>query len=350
LSAALGLALPRTHVGRVVAHEPGFADLFLDAESGFEVLADGFQWSEGPAWLPPNNALDLPAGVLFSAVRENKIYFYTQDTTRPGVVVFDEASGCDGDDCRQLVEPGTNGLMYHDALQGLVRCEHGRRAVAIVLGGGRRAVLTQTYKGKRFNSPNDLTMLPNGDILFTDPPYGLNYRNETNNFEASAHRDLHHNGVYLLTLEKMKTAISTGRPQEPVRLRMLSKMARPNGIAAAADDAFVVANCEAGKAGFWARCKLAGGTSKCKTFVRVGETYAQYAGKPDGIKMDSSGRLWATGPGGVHVYDQEGTLLGALLTWKKTGNLLLSPEPDNAVYVTADDSLLRIKLKHSIAA
>ena len=63
--------------------------------------------------------------------------------------------------------------MYHDALQGLVRCEHGRRAVAIVLGGGRRAVLTQTYKGKRFNSPNDLTMLPNGDILFTDPPYGL---------------------------------------------------------------------------------------------------------------------------------------------------------------------------------
>ena len=66
--------------------------------------------------------------------------------------------------------------------------------------------------------------------------------------------------------------------------------------------------------------------------------------------MDSSGRLWATGPGGVHVYDQEGTLLGALLTWKKTGNLLLSPEPDNAVYVTADDSLLRIKLKHSIAA
>ena len=111
LSAALGLALPRTHVGRVVAHEPGFADLFLDAESGFEVLADGFQWSEGPAWLPPNNALDLPAGVLFSAVRENKIYFYTQDTTRPGVVVFDEASGCDGDDCRQVCASPTKPVL-----------------------------------------------------------------------------------------------------------------------------------------------------------------------------------------------------------------------------------------------
>eukprot|EP00043_Microstomoeca_roanoka_P008972 m.85896 g.85896 ORF g.85896 m.85896 type:complete len:101 (+) comp14441_c0_seq7:100-402(+) len=69
---------------------------------------------------------------------------------------------------------------------------------------------------------------------------------------------------------------------------------------------------------------------------------------PRNIQVDKHGRLWATGPGGVRVYDQEGHLLGLLHTGRKTGNVLLTPEPDNSVYITADDMLLRIKLRRGL--
>eukprot|EP00043_Microstomoeca_roanoka_P008970 m.85877 g.85877 ORF g.85877 m.85877 type:complete len:118 (+) comp14441_c0_seq4:979-1332(+) len=88
--------------------------------------------------------------------------------------------------------------------------------------------------------------------------------------------------------------------------------------------------------------------TSCKEFARVHDAYQHYFGKPDGLQVDKHGRLWATGPGGVRVYDQEGHLLGLLHTGRKTGNVLLTPEPDNSVYITADDMLLRIKLRRGL--
>ncbi|EGD83527.1 hypothetical protein PTSG_04136 [Salpingoeca rosetta] len=354
VTALLSFILPRTHLGTVISLEPGFDAMFVNSHYGMEVLAEGFDWAEGPAWLPHNNALNLEPGVVFSAVRENAIYIYTEHGGRDrdaGVFHVDTHAGCDGDDCKQMVEPGTNGLVYHEKLEGLIRCEHGRRVLGITLADDKHVVLASSFEGHRFNSPNDVTIMPNGDVIFTDPPYGLNFKNETDNFEASAHRDLNYNGVFLLTLKQMQAAIASGSPQEPKRLRMLSKMARPNGIAANGTNAFVISNCEASPRGFWARCKLdTSGHTKCKTFAEVKDAYAKYFGKPDGLKIDSEGRLWATGPGGVRVYDQQGNLQGLLLTGRKTGNLVFSPEPDNALYITADNMLLRMRLKHSIAA
>ncbi|MCX7827230.1 MAG: SMP-30/gluconolactonase/LRE family protein, partial [Verrucomicrobiae bacterium] len=137
-------------------------DKLIPPGAVIEKLAEGFDWAEGPVWWPADGCL------LFSDVPRNTVYKWKAGA---GVSVFLKPSGYTGPPMPGQREPGSNGLTL-DPEGRLVLCEHGDRRVARLEKDGRKTTLADRYEGKRLNSPNDLVFKSNGDLYFTDPPYG----------------------------------------------------------------------------------------------------------------------------------------------------------------------------------
>ena len=133
-----------------------------------EQLADGFKWTEGPVWVKTHGFL------LFSDIPNNRINVFKEGK---GVWTYLKNSGYTGQVKFTGEEPGTNGL-FLDPNGFLTMCEHGNRRVTRLNSDRTRTLLATHYQGRRFNSPNDLVWHSNGDLYFTDPPYGLPKRYE----------------------------------------------------------------------------------------------------------------------------------------------------------------------------
>jgi len=135
--------------------------------------------------------------LVFSDVFENKIYKYTPGMGEPEVLL--DPAGClkpEEDYCTQRLEPGSNGLAWDPVTNELVICEHGeRRLTRVSHKDGYRVPLVTGYEGKRLNSPNDLIFSRNGDMLFTDPIFGLKY--------VEHERELDIMGVYMVKRDQL---------------------------------------------------------------------------------------------------------------------------------------------------
>jgi gluconolactonase len=261
--------------------------------------------------------------LLFSDVPSNTVYCWKSGE---GVRVFLHPSGYTGATPRGG-EPGSNGLTT-DSQGRLVLCEHGDRRVGRLEKDGRHITLADRYQGKRFNSPNDLTYKSNGDLYFTDPPYGL----EKNMDDPK--KELSFQGVYRLT------------PTGEVTL-LTDRMTRPNGLAFSPDEkTLYVANSDPNQAVWMAfPVKPDGTLGESKVFFdSTAFVKAGRKGLPDGMKVDASGNLFATGPGGVLLFSPTGEHLGTINTGEATANCAWGDD-GSWLYITADMYLCRIKTK-----
>src|SRR5260370_7623420 len=151
--------------------------------------------------------------LLFSDVPLNTVYRWKEGEK---VSVFLRPSAYTGTVARGG-EPGSNGLNV-DAQGRLILCQHGDRRVARLADDGKSFVtLADRYLGKRFNSPNDAVYKSNGDLYFTDPPYGLLGKND------DPAKELDFNGVYRLAKDGTVTLLT-------------KEMTFPNGIALSPHD------------------------------------------------------------------------------------------------------------------
>ena len=177
----------------------------------------------------------------------------------------------------------------------------------------------------RLNSPNDLVYKSNGDLYFTDPPYGL-----PKNWDDPG-RELDFCGVYRLS------------PSGEITL-LTKDMTRPNGLAFSPDEkTLYVANSDPTKAVWMAfPVKDDGTLGAGKVFFDTTTWVASKKGLPDGMKVDKDGNLFATGPGGVLVLAPDGTLLGILATGVATANCNWGDD-GSTLYIAADKSLCRIR-------
>ncbi len=290
-------------------------DRLVPEDAVIEKLAAGFDWSEGPLWWRAETSL------LFSDVPQNVVYRYRDGE---GVTEFLRPSGHthDGPPGR---EPGSNGLTFD--LQGrLILCQHGNRQVARLEADGSFTTLASHYDGKRLNSPNDVVVKSNGDIYFTDPPYGLTGLND------SPDKELPFNGVFRL------------RPDGELTL-LTREMTFPNGLAFSPDESILyIANSDPQKAIWMAYPVLEDGTlGEGKLFFDATPWVPEFRGLPDGLKVDLEGNLFATGPGGVIVFSPEGDLLGRINPGVATANCAWGND-GATLYLTADMYLARIRL------
>ena len=305
-------------IGSIERLDPAL-DKLVAPDAKIERLAQGFEWAEGPVWVKRQGH------VLFSDVEKNTVHKWDPKTGH--ATPFLSPSGYTGSAARGG-EPGSNGLTL-DPQGRLVLCQHGDRRVARLNDDGRTfTTLADRYQGKRFNSPNDLVYDRNGNLYFTDPPYGLEGGNK------SPQKELDFNGVYLLR-----------KGGEVVLLT--KEFTFPNGIALSPDGkTLYVAQSDPNSPIVKAMdVKPDGTVGNSRVLFDAKHLMQGRKGLPDGLKVDREGNLWVTGPGGVLVLSKDGKHLGTLNTGEATANCGWGGRDGSDLYVTADMYLCRVKTK-----
>lgn len=306
---------------------PGL-ERIVPAHAVLERIATGFGWTEGPVW--------THGSLFFADILSNSIRRWTPGQ---GVSIFLQPSGYLGNSSFGGRDVGSDGMTL-DARGRLTVAGHAQRDVYRFESfnpHGPIAILADRYQGKQLNSPNDVVYRSDGSLYFTDPPYGLRTRSD-----SDPEKELKVNGVYRLprALEQ-----KPGAPPDRGALELLiSDMTRPNGIAFSPDEKYLyVNNSEPLKQ--WYRYRVLPDGRLTDSTLLYDATADPHHSTPDGMKVDEEGNVYSTGPGGVWIFNADGKVLGRLLIPEATANLAWAGADRRTLYITATTSVYRVRLK-----
>ncbi|HJO12900.1 MAG: SMP-30/gluconolactonase/LRE family protein [Gammaproteobacteria bacterium] len=304
------LAQDSASAGTVVKMDAAL-DALVPTNYRIEKLAGGFAFTEGPVWHSG------PGHLMFSDLRSNAIHIWDPEDGLSTFIqpVFEGES--------ETTSVGSNGLNI-DPQGRLLLCEHGNRRISRRERDGSITVLADNYQGRRLNSPNDSAYKSDGWLYFTDPPYGLA------GLEDDPARELDFNGIYRLS------------PDGELEL-LESNQTRPNGIAFSPDErTLYVANSDAENKVWMAYDVLDDGTmGEGRVFYDVNDQ--NETGAADGMKVDVNGNVFATGPGGVWIFDPSGKHLGTIKPDEVPANVAWGDD-GSTLYMTARTGLYKIEL------
>ena len=303
-------------------------DAIVPADAKLQQVTTGYTWTEGPIWIHSGY-------LLFADITSNSIRKVTAD----GVAsIFMQPSGYKGAVPYGGPEPGSNGMTL-DSRGRLTVAGHAQRNVWRLESVNPKAkvtILADMYEGKRLSSPNDLVYKSDGSLYFTDPPYGLRTQEDTD-----PEKELKVNGVYRIPGALQQ---APGAPPDRAKLELIVKdLPRPNGIAFSPDEKYLYVS-DSGK-GIWMRYTVQpdGSVTEGKLFGDAsGDTRT---GGPDGIKVDRSGNLYGSGPGGVWIFSPEGKHIGTIDMPERMSNLNWGGADARTLYITDSTSVYRITLK-----
>jgi gluconolactonase len=298
---------------KIVRLDPRINEL-VPPDAKIEIVADGFTWTEGPAWNRASGYL------LFSEVPKNAIHKW--DPAK-GVSLFLNPSGYHGSEPFTGREPGSNGLAY-DWEGRLVLCQHGDRRISRIEKDGSQTVLVDRYDGKRFNSPNDLVFRSNGDLYFTDPPFGL-----PKSYDDPA-KETPFQGVYRLSRDG--------------RVALLTKEIRaPNGIGFSPDEKKLYVADSARALWFAFDVEPDGTVSNGKVLFDGTVASKDRPGVADSLKVDVHGNVFGAAPGGIFIISPDGKLLGRFDLGTATGNCAWG-EDGSTLFIASSSAIYRIRL------
>ena len=307
-----------TDSDRIVRLDPRL-DALIPTNVSLDVVAD-FSEGDGPHWLE-SPVWDRRKGcLLFSDVKANAIWRWQRDE---GVRLFMQPSGYTGERPFAGEEPGSNGLVF-DSLGRLLICEHGDRRIRRLEADGTKTVLVDRYQGRRLNSPNDLVCRSNGDIFFTDPPFGL-----PRQFDDPG-RELSFSGVYRLSASGELTLL-------------LDDLRAPNGIAFSRDEKTLYVADGGQNRAAWLAYALGDDGPLGHGRVLLDVTGVSGFGGPDGIEVDHLGNIFGAGREAIFVIAADGTHLGTIPMGSITTNLGWG-EDGSTLFVTTERRLLRLRV------
>jgi gluconolactonase len=293
----------------IVRLDPAF-DALVAKDARLEKVGGGFSFTEGPLWRSDGH-------LWFSDLIANKIRSITPDGQ--AAVVIEQSGGPTTAPAGSYV--GSNGMIA-DQDGAVLVCQHAARQISRLDKDLKMTPVLQKFEGKRFNSPNDLVYKSDGALYFTDPPYGLVKQDD------DPAKELKFNGVFRYAKGRLEAIVKD--------------LSRPNGLAFSPDEKVLyVAN--SGPQRLWMRYDVApdGGISNGRVFADVsGE---KDAAVPDGMKVDSQGNVYASGPEGIRVFSAGGKHLGTIKTPESASNCNWGDD-GKSLYITAVTSVYRIKL------
>lgn len=268
----------------------------LDENAKVEKLATGLQFTEGPLWEPRGFLLfsDTPADTIYKL------------TAKGNLEVFRRPAG----------NPNGNTL---DREGRLVTAQHDRR-VTRTERNGKIVTLASQYQGKKLNSPNDIVVKSDGSIYFTDPPYGVSKEAEELGFY----------GVYRIN-------------RDGKLILLVTDMIRPNGLAFSPDEKkLYITDSQEGNIRVF-DVKADGTLENKRVFADM-----KVPGKDplaDGMKVDSQGNVYSTGPEGIWIFSPPGKLLGKIFLPENPTNIAWGDRDYKTLYITTYNSVYRIRLK-----
>jgi len=299
-------------IGTVNQMDPALESI-VPADYKIEKLQGGFQFTEGPVWIPGESP-----HLLFSDIPANTIFKWS---AAAGVEEFLKPV-YEGE--RTEGSLGSNGLLL-DPQGRLVLCEHGARRVSRMVDGELQTIVDE-YQDKRLNSPNDAVYASGGALYFTDPPYGLPEQDE------DPAKELDFNGVFRLS------------PDEEDLQLLTKEQTRPNGIGFSPDGkTLYVANSDQENR-VWMAYPVNDDGSIGEGGVFFDANALEAEGVPDGLAIDSKGYVYATGPGGVLILSPAGKHLGTIELPELPANCTFGGPQGNELYITARTGLYRIGL------
>ena len=260
-------------------------------------LATGFVFTEGPLWHPDGfyYFVDVRSSVLYRIV-----------PGKAAEVVRDKTGG-------------GNGTTF-DLERRLILCEGDNRRVTRTASDGRIDVLMDRYEGKRLNRPNDVVCKSDGSIYFTDP--GLRV--------PLAEREVPYAGVY--------------RVMPDGSTSLVADFEYPNGLAFSSDERLLyVANTRWAQYIHVLELDAAGRMVRRRIFADMSSDETD--GVPDGMKVDTEGRVFCTGPGGTWVFSREGKRLGIIRTPEVPANLAFGGPDLKTLFLTARTSVYTLRVK-----
>ncbi|GKT19078.1 SMP-30/gluconolactonase/LRE family protein [Acidovorax sp. SUPP2522] len=295
-------------------------------------VAGGFGFTEGVTWVQKGKQGYL----LFSDIPANVIHRYTPDGK---VTVFREKTGYQKADVWRAGMPFNNGKPQDDPAfekfnmigsNGMALDPQGRLVIATWAGrtidrvehNGQRTVLADRYQGKRFGGPNDVVVRKDGTIYFTDTYGGLLQG------DKDPAKEIELNAVYMLR---------NGRVQ-----RVVDDIPNTNGLAFSPDGTFLYANGSRDR--FIRRYAVAQDGSLSASTMFIDLRGEKSKGITDGMKVDSKGNLWTTGPGGIWAISPEGKALGVIYLPEDTTNLVFGDEDRKTLYVSAKTSIYKVRV------
>jgi len=291
-------------------------DEYISKDSKIEIIAKGFNWSEGPVWSKKLNALlfsDVPNNVIYKWDKKNGLSTFINEIGYSGIVPNSKKAG-------------TNGLTI-DQEGNLIICMHGDRRIVKLIDWNSKEFLpvATSFNNKLFNSPNDLVYNSKKELFFTDPPYGLQ------NGDNDKLKELQFNGVFRLSNDG--------------ELKVLIKnLSRPNGIAISIDEkTLYVANSDS-KNPVIMKYKITDeGVENPEVFFDGSVLSKKDIGLFDGLKVHPSGTIFATGPGGVLLINKEGNHIGTIRTKVRSANCAFDDKFEY-LYMTSHQYLTRIRI------
>lgn len=309
---------PTPPIGTLTVIDASFNAL-VPADARIEKLAEGFTWSEGPAWVQEGGYL------LFTDVPANTLYRWQQSE---GLSVFLKPSGLAHPDPRTVREAGANGL-FAEPDGTLLLADSGSRLVARLDPETRRkTTLATEFEGRRFNSPNDLVLHGSGAVFFTDPPYGLT------GLDASPLKEMRSNGVYRIDPEGRVELID-------------DSLGFPNGVALSPDGGTLyVSNSDPARP-VWMAYSLDdhGVVTGKRVFADASDLMGDgIPGLPDGMAVAQGGEIFATAPGGILVMDATGKRLGRIGTGMAISNCTFGDD-GRTLYLTSHTMLARLRVR-----
>lgn len=259
-----------------------------------ETVATGFGFTEGPVW--------DPLGFLYvSDETTNKIFKLFPDGHHEDLI--------------SLGDPDGN---TYDRQHRLIDCASVLRAIIAIEPGGNYTVLADRYEGKKFNSPNDVVLGPDGALYFTDPTLDL---------VAGEKQELPYQGVFRLGADGS------------VRL-LIQDLKQPNGLAFSPDGKKLYVDDSERKDIHVYDVGKDGSVSNGRLFGKL-----DGPGDPDGMRVDRNGNLYVTGQSGIWVWDAQGTHLGTIVLSDQTANLTWGDADYGTLYITSSSSVLKLRTK-----
>ena len=272
----------------------------FDPQAELETVADGFKFLEGPAWHPHERHL------RFSDILGNSIWQWSEHDS---LSLFERNSHF------------ANGNTY-DREGRFLSCHHASSRVTRREHDGSARVIASRYAGKELNSPNDIVVKRDGGVYFTDPPFG---REPKVGIPRECQLDF--NGVY------------RWQPADDSLTLLTRALNRPNGLCFSADERLLYIN-DSPEYKIYVFDVAADGTiSKGRLFAR---TEGDGPGVPDGMKIDSQGNLYCCAQGGLHVFREDGTLLGRLRTPMQITNFTWGGTDLRSIFLTGITTLYRV--------